>query len=226
MFRVLAFTVKPRESADSRYRILQYQAPAHQEGIEIDHKSLIGATYFQWQLADRHLVARLLLYPILLFVRLWQVLFLAPRYDAIWVAREMAPLGPPILEYLLVHRCKRVILDMDDALHVSDKKSSSLIPRLLRDRGKFRRMAGSYSAIVCGNECLAEYYRRYSSKVYIVPTVICPDRYGRVEKNTVRDGSHWMDRNASESTSSRASAARPLRPSHPTEIRTRHCRAE
>ena len=117
MFRVLAFTVKPVASADSRYRILQFIPSAEQYGILIHHKSLIGPRYFQWQLQNQQTLLRLLLYPILLVTRLWQVLWPAPNTTPFWVSREMAPLGPPVFEWLLFAFCKRVILDIDDALN-------------------------------------------------------------------------------------------------------------
>ncbi len=177
MLRVLAFTVKPRESADSRYRILQYVAVAERDDICIDHRSFMGSRYFRWQIRNQQLLLRLLLYPALLSIRLWQVLFLAPQYDSVWISREMAPLGPPVLEQLLVWRCKRVILDVDDALHIPDKESASLIPRLLRDRGKFGRMASSYTSVVCGNAYLADFYNRHQAKVQIIPTVVDTKRY-------------------------------------------------
>ena len=180
MYRVLAFTVKPRESADTRYRILQYSPVAERDGIRVDHRSLMGSRYFQWQLRNVQLFLRLMLYPILLGIRLWQVLLLAPQYDAVWICREMAPLGPPMLERLLVWRCKRVILDVDDALHIADKASSRLLPRLLRDRDKFARMASYYTSVVCGNAYLAEFYIQHGAEVQIIPTVVDVRRYVQV----------------------------------------------
>jgi glycosyltransferase involved in cell wall biosynthesis len=184
MFRVLAFTVKPRESADTRYRILQYEAFAKQEGILIERRSLMGATYFRWQLKNTHLLLRIFFYPWLLAVRFWQVLFQAPKYDAVLISREMAPFGPPILEQLLVRTSKRVILDVDDALHISDKATSHLIPRLLRDNGKFARMAPAYSAVICGSPNLADYYRQYSANVSVIPTAVDADRYAAITRIT------------------------------------------
>jgi glycosyltransferase involved in cell wall biosynthesis len=95
----------------------------------------------------------------------------------------MAPLGPPLFERLLLLCCKRVILDVDDALHISDKESSRLVPRLLRDCGKFSRLAASYTAVVCGNTYLAEFYRRHADNVQIIPTVVEPSRYETVQRN-------------------------------------------
>lgn len=190
---MLAFTVKPRESADSRYRILQYQAIAKQGGVFIEHCSLMNARYYRWQTKNIHLLLRTLFYPALLAFRFWQVLFQAPKYDAIWICREMAPFGPPILEQLLVRTCKRVILDVDDALHVSDKASSRLIPRLLRDNGKFGRLAHAYSAVICGSRNLADFYCQYSGNVSVVPTAVDPNRYAgiiRVPSPVVRIG--WI----------------------------------
>jgi glycosyltransferase involved in cell wall biosynthesis len=182
MFSVLAFTVKPFESPDSRYRILQYCGLAAGDGIRIDHRTLMGPKYFRWQTQNEQLLLRLLLYPCAVAVRLWQVLFLAPKYDAVWVLREMAPLGPGILERLLLWRCKRVILDVDDALHVSDKASSRLIPRLLRDRGKFGDMAASYTAVICGSRYLADFYSQHGASVNIIPTVVDAERYATIRR--------------------------------------------
>lgn len=180
MFSVLAFTVKPIESADCRYRILQYRNLAQQEGIRLDHRTLLGSSFFKWQIRNVRPLARLLLYPFLVLIRLWQIMFLAPKYDAVWVLREMAPLGPPILEWVLFRRCKNVILDIDDALHISDKVGSRLIPRLLRDESKFGRVAPCYKAVVVGNRYLADFYSRYSSNVHIIPTVVDADFYATV----------------------------------------------
>lgn len=182
MLRVLAFTVKPEESADTRYRVVQFVEPAARDGVRVDHRSFMGARYFRWQIKGRNLALRMLLYPFLFLVRLWQVLFLAPGYDCVLVAREMAPLGPPLFEWLLVKLCKRVVFDIDDALHLSDKKMASLIPRLMRDRGKFSRMAGSYGAVICGSENLAAYYRQFSAHVRIIPTVVDVARYASTRR--------------------------------------------
>jgi glycosyltransferase involved in cell wall biosynthesis len=193
MFRVIAFTVKPRESADSRYRILQYGALAKQNGVLIEHRSLMDSAYFRWQIKNTYLLIRTLLYPVLLALRFWQVLFEAPNYDAVWISREMAPFGPPILEQLLVRTCKRVILDVDDALHISDKASSRLIPRLLRDNGKFARVAHAFTAVICGSRNLADYYSQYSANVSVIPTAVNADQYAgitRVPSPVVRIG--WI----------------------------------
>jgi glycosyltransferase involved in cell wall biosynthesis len=180
MSRILAFTVKPRESADSRYRILQYHSVAARDGVHIEHRSLMGSRYFRWQIENSHLFLRLLLYPLLLLQRLWQVLVAAPSYDAVWISREMAPLGPPVYERLLLWRSKRVVLDVDDALHISDKQSSRWLPRLLRNYEKFGRLASRYSVVVCGNEYLADFYRAHGANVCIVPTVVEVGRYARI----------------------------------------------
>src|SRR6516165_5144413 len=177
MFSVLAFTVKPRESADSRYRILQYEAYAKQERVFIEHRSLMDATYFRWQMKNIHMLLRTVFYPVLLALRFWQVLFQAPKYDATWICREMAPFGPPILEQLLVRTCKRVILDVDDALHISDKASSRLIPRLLRDNGKWVRIAQVYCVVICRIRNLAYHYPKYPANVSVVPPAVDADRY-------------------------------------------------
>jgi GT2 family glycosyltransferase len=178
--RVLAFTVKPTESADTRYRVVQFIEKAEEASIEIDHRSLMPSRYFKWQIRNERLLLRAVLYPFLLIRRLWQVLYLAPRYDVIWISREMNPFGPPLLERLLVRRCKRVVFDVDDALHIPDVKGSSFVSHLLRDRHKFHKMASSYSVVICGNKHLASFYQQYSREVEVIPTVVDTEEYSRV----------------------------------------------
>lgn len=180
-FRVLAFTVKPEDSADTRYRILQFQPAAARAGVEILDRSLMGPTYFTWQLHNEQTLLRVLLYPFLLLRRLLQILLLAPRVDAVWVSREMNPLGPPIFETLLARRAKRLVFDIDDALHLPDEKGSRPLSRLLRDHDKFGRVASLYETVVCGNKELALYYQAYVPRVQVIPTVIDPERYATVE---------------------------------------------
>jgi glycosyltransferase involved in cell wall biosynthesis len=186
MYRVLAFTVKPRASADSRYRILQYVPFAERDGVKVHHRSLMSDRFFDWQMQNKHILWRILLLPWMLLLRLWQVLVEAPGYDAVWILREMSPLGPPIFERLLVWRCRRVLLDVDDALHIVDKESSSWLPRLFRDGGKFGRMASCYSAVVCGNSFLAQFYRSQGGIVHIIPTVVNSDDYAGVQPSPSR----------------------------------------
>jgi glycosyltransferase involved in cell wall biosynthesis len=181
MYRVLVFTVKPRASADTRYRILQYIPFAERDGVQVKHHSLMNDSFFRWQMENSHLPARLLLLPWLLILRFLQVLIEAPRYDAVWILREMAPLGPPIFEWLLVSLCRRVVMDVDDALHIVDREGSRWLPRLLRDHGKFARMASRYTVVVCGNRFLADFYRSHGGTVRVIPTVVNPDDYASVE---------------------------------------------
>ena len=193
MFRVLAFTVKPRESADTRYRILQYHSIAERDGVCIDHRSLIGSRFFRWQIHNRHFFLRLLVFPALLLIRLGQVCLVAPTYDAVWISREMLPFGPPLLERLLLWLCPHVVFDVDDALHISDNESSHWLPRLLRDYTKFGRMASRYAAVVCGNAYLANFYLNHAANVQIIPTVLDADRYASVvptDSDLVRIG--WI----------------------------------
>jgi glycosyltransferase involved in cell wall biosynthesis len=161
--------------------MLQYIPFAERDGIQVDHRSLMSDRFFAWQMQNSHLIGRLLLLPWLLLMRLWQVVFEAPRYDAVWISREMAPIGPPLFEKLLVWRCRRVVMDVDDALHIVDKEGSRLLPRLMRDNGKFGRMASHYAVVVCGNNFLADFYRANGATVRVVPTVVNSEDYAAIQ---------------------------------------------
>ncbi|MEW6263014.1 MAG: glycosyltransferase [Thermodesulfobacteriota bacterium] len=180
--KVLALTVKPREAPDVRYRILQYVAPFHDQGIEVHHCSLFGRRFFLWHSQGRRLAVQLMLYPFVWVKRLLRILFLAPRYQVVWIGRELSPIGPPILERVLFLVNPNVILDIDDAVFLPDDASTSFIHQRLRDFGKFARLARRYKTIVCGNEYLADYFRPHNPQVEVIPTVVDDRPYQKIKR--------------------------------------------
>jgi len=183
MPRILALTVRPLAGPDTRYRIAQYVRPLAEQGIHIEVHPLFSDAYYRrlgrpgqrWTKAGGLAAAWCR--------RLGDIARHARRADAVWVGRELFPLGPPLLEQLLFRRNPRVILDIDDAIYLPDDANAGFIHRRLRDFGKLGRIAGQFKAVVCGNEFLAQYFRPRTAAVHVVPTVVPMADYGGIVRS-------------------------------------------
>ena len=94
-------------------------------------------------------------------------------FDFIFIHREAAPAGPPVIEWWLAKVLKKnVIYDFDDAIWLTDKTDESRIEKYLRCRGKVKWICRWSYRVSCGNKYLASYARQYTRTATIMPTTI------------------------------------------------------
>ena len=97
-------------------------------------------------------------------------------YDFVFLHREMAPLGPPLLEWFLAKILrKKIIYDFDDAIWLPDPNETNRLWRFLKWKSKVKWICRWSWKVSVGNEFLASYARKYNSHVFILPTVIDKD---------------------------------------------------
>lgn len=106
------------------------------------------------------------------FARRVITIFRARRYDAIFIHRELAPVGPPLFEWLLPHRDVPVIYDFDDAIWMTDQSHERKWVSWIRWRQKTAFICRIAYRVSCGNEYLASYARRHNPRVVVNPTTI------------------------------------------------------
>lgn len=100
-------------------------------------------------------------------------LLLAPRYDFVFIHREAAPLGPPILEWLLAKVLrKRLIYDFDDAIWLANTSEANRIAASLKWHHKVGSICRWAYKNSCGNDYLAAYARQFNEHTIVNPTTI------------------------------------------------------
>lgn len=112
------------------------------------------------------------------FLRRLSLLKAVSDYDAVYVFREAAALGPPILERRIYRSGKPLIFDFDDAVWVPYVSPANRYASLLKFPGKTRAVCRMARLVLAGNDYLAEYARAVNDRVEVVPTTIDTDRYG------------------------------------------------
>ncbi len=88
----------------------------------------------------------------------------ARRFDAVLVNRDLLGLDLRY-ERALFQRNRRVVFDFDDAIFLGDKAAHA------------EWMCRHAAWVTAGNEYLAEFARRFSARVTVLPTVVETDRY-------------------------------------------------
>jgi Glycosyltransferase len=102
------------------------------------------------------------------------LLFNLRGYDYIFIHREASPIGPPVFEWYISRvRKKKIIFDYDDAIWISDSKSSFI--RWVKASWKVGYIIKWSYKIAAGNEYLANYARQFNSTVVVLPTCVDTD---------------------------------------------------
>lgn len=110
------------------------------------------------------------------------------QFDAVYIYREAAYVGPPFLEWIIFMMGIPIIYDFDDAIWLQDASSKNRNWNWLRCSWKTAWICRISAAVIVGNAYLADYAKKYNQKVHIVPTVIdthyhTPRKFPTIDKN-------------------------------------------
>jgi glycosyltransferase involved in cell wall biosynthesis len=167
-------------SPGQRFRIEQWEPLLNRRGVEIvyhafeDHK-LHAALYKPGNLTNK------LRFIAQAFARRLSSVRQVKAYDAVYLFREAALLGPPIFERLFERSGVPVIFDFDDAIFVPYVSPANGYLSYLKFPSKTRTICRLATHVMAGNAYLADYARQVNDQVTILPTTIDTEKY-RLEK--------------------------------------------
>jgi len=169
--RVLFLNKYTAGGPSSRYRVLQFLPFLASRGIH----STVHALHDDHYLASRY--AGRAASPFYLARRSLSRVFAllsAPRYDVVFIQKEMFPHVLDGPEWWLARTGTRYVVDLDDAIHLMYRNARGW-RRPLRD--KIPRVLSNARLVLAGNRYLEEYARRYNEHVLFFPTVVDTDRF-------------------------------------------------
>ena len=170
--KLLILAPYPFDCAPSqRFRFEQYISFLEKD-LEVEFESFIdletwNQLYFPGRFAFK---ARKML---LSFWRRIVLLFKIGQYDYLFIHREMAQVGPPILEWFVAKILrKKFIYDFDDAIWIPNYSETNATFQRLKAYWKVRYIMKWAHHVTAGNQFLADFAKQYNSNVSIVPTTI------------------------------------------------------
>jgi glycosyltransferase involved in cell wall biosynthesis len=104
------------------------------------------------------------------------LLLIVPKYQYVFIHREILPVGPPIFEWIIskIYR-KTIIYDFDDAIWLPNTSHQNRVVAALKNHGKVRKICAWSWKVSCGNGFLADFAKQYCKEVIINPTTIDTD---------------------------------------------------
>jgi len=158
-----------------RFRIEQWAPLLRSEGVEVVFSPFLSSAGMDVLYRPGHITRKIGETLRGYFQRCAEAVW-RRRADVVFVYREAALLGPPILERLLGRRTP-LILDLDDAIYLGDTSIVNGWSRVLKMKGKTEAICRLASHVTVGNEFLACFARRHARAVTVVPTTIDTDLY-------------------------------------------------
>ena len=116
--------------------------------------------------------------------RLFTMIFVAPRYDYVFVHREASPLGPPVFEFIASKILrKKLIYDFDDAIWIPNTSKENSFVNWLKAFWKVKYICSWAYKVAGGNAYLFNYARKYNHHVVLMPTCVDTER----QHNSLKD---------------------------------------
>jgi len=180
--RVLAIVPAPLDtSPGQRFRIEQWDSHLRKEGIEITYAPFLAGGQARLLAARGHMMAKAWTLVTCLGRRLLGVIR-SGAFDAAYVFRETAHLGPALAERVLVRKHLPFVFDFDDAVWIDYRSPANPFFSRLRFPGKTVTACRLASQVWAGNLFLREWAARHNGSVEIVPTTIDTEKYSPVPR--------------------------------------------
>lgn len=175
--KVLAWVPQPVDtSPGQRFRIEQWEPWLREAGIDL--------TYSPFSSPE---LTRLLKNPgaalskaaktLAGLTRRMREALAAASFDAAYIFREGALLGPAFAERILASRGVPFIFDFDDSVWIRYISPANAYLSYLRFPGKTATLCRTAAHVFAGNETLRRYALRYNHHVTVVPTTIDTEKY-------------------------------------------------
>ncbi len=175
---VLVFAPYPSDcSPGQRFRFEQWINLLSVPGVTFDmHPLFSRRAYSRFYSPGHH--TRKVAYTLAGLTRRSIELRTLRRADVVLLYREMFPLGPPLLEALLQSRTP-FVYDFDDAIFLRATNPHNRAASILKRPDKVGSIIAAAAHTTVGNDYLAQYARRFSSQVSVLPTTLDTVKYDR-----------------------------------------------
>ena len=170
--RVLILCPYPLEAAPSqRFRFEQYLNVLRVHHCIVVVQPFLSLSTMQI-LYKKGYLCRKIFGTIIGFVRRFRMLASAMRYDFIFIHREAAPIGPPIIEFLLLKLGARIVYDFDDAIFLPRASEANKITLFLKCAWKVSYISARANRVSVSNPYLVNWASAKNDKVTLLPTTV------------------------------------------------------
>lgn len=171
--KILFIAPYPYDEAPSqRFRFEQYFGAFKANGLDPEVVPFLDEKGWKALYKDGNFVSKGMA-MLRSFLRRFALLFKLKQYDYIFIHREAAMIGPPIIEWFIAKVFKRkYIYDFDDAIWLPNYSEANAKFHKLKAYAKVKRIIKWADKVTVGNTFLAEYANQYNDNIEVIPTTI------------------------------------------------------
>ena len=175
--RLLILSPMPEEGAGCRFRIAQFIPYLEAHGFDVTLRPLFTTEFFRLVYKPGRLWQKSVGFAGLALKQLWS-LRRVPKFDVVFIYREIFPVGPAAVEWLLsLPGCPPIVFDFDDAIFLPSVSEANRLIATLKTPSKVATIVRRSTHVIAGNEFLATYARRFNRAVSIIPTCVDTTRF-------------------------------------------------
>jgi glycosyltransferase involved in cell wall biosynthesis len=162
----------PNRAPSQRFRFEQYLELLTAQGHQYQLAPFISVTTWNIIYKPGQMLAKV--WGILGgFARRLSTLVAVPTYDFVFIHREAAPIGPPLIEWIIAKVLrKKIIYDFDDAIWLANTSENNKIAAGVKWHHKVANICQWAHKNSCGNAYLATYARQFNKQSLVNPTTI------------------------------------------------------
>ncbi len=128
----------------------------------------------------------------LAFIKRIFLIFSVKNFDYVFIHREATPIGPPFIEFIIAKILKKkIIFDFDDAIWIHNVSDKNKAVKYLKSNWKVKHICKWSYKVICGNIFLADYAKKYNSKVMVIPTTIDLKYHKKLPNNNKKITIGW-----------------------------------
>ena len=174
--RILFLTLYPEQAASPRYRVAQFIPHLESRGFRCRVAAPVTSEEYA-ALYGSNRARRPLFYHVAETRRRIAQILGAARYDVVFVQKALMTAYLRGLPALLRARAKRLVYDIDDAVHLTPPHPLRGVWRMFEDRAQIRRLFASADLVLAGNAWLQSAAEEHGAKAELFPTVVDTDRF-------------------------------------------------
>ena len=201
--RVLFLTLYPEPAASPRYRVMQFLPYLESQGIECTVHSALTEEEYRASLEGRVSPAR---YHLKEMRRRYAQIKASKNYDVVVLQKAIATAYIKGFGSLLRTKARRLLIDIDDAVHLHPPVTLGSPWNFLEDREQVQTLFAVADWVVAGNQWLVDEVTRLGGEALYLPTVVDTGYYRPAQQtdDTFRVG--WI---GNPSTSKQLNALAP-----------------
>ncbi len=174
--RVLFLTLYPDRAASSRYRVAQFLPQLRAAGMQCTVESAIGDQDFA-RLTGPDRVGRAFWYHAKETPRRVTQVLGAWRYDVVFLQKAVMTASLRGMDRLLRSRARRLVYDVDDAVHLAPPHALRGVWKRFEDREQNRTLMRTSDNVLAGNDWLRSAVESCGGNATTFPTVVDTDRF-------------------------------------------------